>query len=127
MKKSYARILCVFLTVLLAAGFSACGASGGGNGSASGEHVTELRIGTTTANDTFNITSQGGIFGRINYVGFVNGNWVYIDENREIQPYFMTSFDISEDGKVLDFTFPTNALFGDGEPVTGNDVKFSFF
>ena len=110
MKKNTARVLCSLFAVLLVISFSACGSSGGGSGSKSGAHVTELRIGTTTANDTFNILSQGGIFGRINYVGFVHGNWVYIDENREIQPYFMTSFDISDDGKVLDFTFPTDAL-----------------
>ena len=126
MKKSYSKILCMLIASLLAVSFAACGSSGGNSGSKSGGHVAELRIGTTTANDTFNILSQGGIFGRINYIGFVHGNWVYIDENRQVQPYFMTSFNISDDGKVLDFTFPTTALWGDGEPVTGNDVMFTF-
>ena len=127
MKKSLTKILCLLLVSFLVLSFAACGPSDDGkDGSSSGGHVTELRIGTTTANDTFNILSQGGIFGRINYVGFVHGNWVYIDEDRNIQPYFMTSFNISDDGKVLDFTFPTDAVWGDGEPVTGADILFSF-
>lgn len=39
--------------------------------------VKNLVIGTTTPNTTFNLYSQTDIFGRINYVGFVRGNWVY--------------------------------------------------
>lgn len=31
------------------------------------KHVENLIIGTTSVNDTFNLTSQSGAFGRINY------------------------------------------------------------
>lgn len=90
--------------------------------------VDTLVIGTTMANNTFNITTEADAFGRMNYLGFTRGNWVYQDAtcNNELKPYFMTSFDISEDGTVLDFTYPTDAVWSDGEPVTGEDIVFSF-
>ena len=87
--------------------------------------VKNLVIGTTTANNTFNLYGQADIFGRINYVGFVRGNWVYEAEDGSLQPYFFTSFDISEDGCVLDFTWPTTAVWGDGQPVTWDDIEFT--
>ena len=80
--------------------------------------VEHLVIGTTTANNTFNLYSQADIFGRINYVGFCRGNWIYEAEDGSLQPYFLTSFEISEDGTTLDFTFPTTAVWSDGMPVT---------
>ncbi|MDD6966144.1 MAG: ABC transporter substrate-binding protein [Firmicutes bacterium] len=88
--------------------------------------VEHLVIGTTTANNTFNLYSQADIFGRINYVGFCRGNWIYEAEDGSLQPYFLTSFEISEDGTTLDFTFPTTAVWSDGMPVTWDDVEFSF-
>lgn len=87
--------------------------------------VKNLVIGTTTPNTTFNLYSQTDIFGRINYVGFVRGNWVYEAEDGSLQPYFFTSFDISDDGCVLDFTWPTTAVWGDGQPVTWDDIAFT--
>lgn len=90
------------------------------------KYVENLVIGTTTANSTFNLYGQADIFGRINYVGFCRGNWIYEAEDGSLQPYFLTSFEISEDGKVLDFTYPTTAVWSDGVPVTWDDVEFSF-
>ena len=87
--------------------------------------VKNLVIGTTTPNTTFNLYSQTDIFGRINYVGFIRGNWVYEAEDGSLQPYFFTSFDISDDGCVLDFTWPTTAVWGDGQPVTWDDIAFT--
>ncbi len=101
------------------------GSQTGGSGDTESGLVENLVIGTTTAQNTFNIT-QSDIFGRLNYNGFCRGNWVYQDDSGNLQPYFMTSFDISEDGKTLDFTFPASAVWGDGQPVTGEDVLFSF-
>lgn len=87
--------------------------------------VKNLVIGTTTANNTFNLYGQSDIFGKLNYVGFVRGNWIYEAEDGSLQPYFFTSFDISDDGCVLDFTWPTTAVWGDGEPVTWDDIAFT--
>ncbi len=102
------------------------GSQTGGSSDTGGGLVENLVIGTTTAQNTFNIITQADIFGRMNYNGFCRANWVYQDASGDLQPYFMTSFDISDDGKVLDFTFPTTAVWSDGQPVTGEDVLFSF-
>ena len=102
------------------------GSQTGGSGDIESGLVENLVIGTTTAQNTFNITTQSDIFGRLNYNGFCLGAWVYQAPNGDTSPYFMTSYEISEDGKILDFTFPTDAVWSDGQPVTGEDVIFSF-
>ncbi|PID82666.1 MAG: ABC transporter substrate-binding protein [Clostridiales bacterium] len=89
-------------------------------------HVKNLVIGTIGKNDIFNIVSAGGIFGSMNYNGFTQGNFVYRDENGILQPFFFRSFEISDDGKELTFTFPTDAIWHDGKPVTGDDIVFTF-
>ncbi len=90
------------------------------------KHVENLIIGTTSVNDTFNLTSQSGAFGRINYNCIANAYFAYTDENNEIQPYFLTSYEISEDGTELAITFPTDKIWHDGSPVTAEDVQFTF-
>ena len=90
------------------------------------KHVENLVIGTTTANNTFNIVGQADIFGRINYVNFCRANWVYEAADGSLQPFFFTSFEISEDGTTLDFTYPTTAVWSDGEKVTWDDIDFTF-
>lgn len=90
------------------------------------KHVENLVIGTTSVNDTFNLTSQSGAFGRINYNCIANAYFAYTDENNEIQPYFLTSYEISEDGTELAITFPTDKVWHDGTPVTAEDVQFTF-
>ena len=93
---------------------------------ASKKHVENLVIGTTSVNDTFNLTSQSGAFGRINYNCIANAYFAYTDENNEVQPYFLTSYEISEDGTELAITFPTDKVWHDGTPVTAEDVQFTF-
>lgn len=90
------------------------------------KHVENLIIGTTAANNTFNMTTQADAFGRMNYNGLTQGNYVYRDANGDLQPYFFESFEISEDGKVLDFTWHKGAIWHDGEPVTDEDIIFTF-
>ena len=139
------RALCLLLSSVLLLGlFAGCGkqttpettAAAGTETTAAAEtettgeapkkHVKNLVIGTTTANTTFNLYGQTDIFGRINYVNFCRANWIYEDENGDLQPFFFTSFEISEDGKVLDFTWPTTAVWSDGEKVTWDDIDFTF-
>ncbi len=90
------------------------------------KHVENLVIGTTMANNTFNIVGQADTFGRINYVNFCRANWVYEAADGSLQPFFFTSFEISEDGTTLDFTYPTTAVWSDGEKVTWDDIDFTF-
>lgn len=70
--------------------------------------------------------TQSDVFGKMNYNGFTQGNFVYRDEKGELKPYFWKSFKISEDGKQIDFTYPTTAKWHDGEPVTDDDIVFTF-
>lgn len=95
-------------------------------GEAEKKHVENLIIGTTAENNVFNALSQKDAFGRMNYNGLTQGNFVYRDGNNEIQPYFWKSFEISEDGKQIDFTIPLDAVWHDGEKVTMDDLVFTF-
>jgi peptide/nickel transport system substrate-binding protein len=42
-----------------------------------------------------------------------------------IEPYFATSMDVSEDGRVYTFTLPEGATFPSGNPVDAEAVKYS--
>ena len=90
------------------------------------KHVENLIIGTLYANNTFNMTGQKDAFGRMNYNGLTQGNFVYSDANGNLQPYFFRTFEVSEDGTVLDFTWHKGAMWHDGQPVTNEDIIFSF-
>lgn len=90
------------------------------------KHVPNLIIGTTASNNVFNASTQTDAFGRMNYNGLTQGNFVYRDENNVVKPYFFQSYEISADGMELDFTFPLDAVWHDGQPVTSDDVLFTF-
>lgn len=89
------------------------------------KHIEKLVIGTTGANDTFNIMSQSGAFGKLNYNCVVNAYLAYPDNDKNIQPYFLKSYELSSDGKQLKIEFPTDKIWHDGKPVTADDVKFT--
>ncbi|MFA5564311.1 MAG: ABC transporter substrate-binding protein [Acidimicrobiia bacterium] len=96
------------------------------NSHSAGGQVENLVIGTIAENNTFSAVKQTDIFGRMNYNAFTLANFVYRDENNELQPYFFRSFEISEDGTKIDFTVPVDAIWHDGEPVTSDDILFTF-
>ena len=120
--KSIARILSTLLAVMLALTCLSCVALA----EESPKHVDNLIIGTTAANNTFSMNSQKDAFGRMNYNGLTQGNYVYRDANGNLQPYFFDSYEISEDGTVLDFTWHKGAIWHDGQPVTDEDIIFTF-
>lgn len=93
---------------------------------AGGGHVPLLRLGTTNTNDGFNATSQSGILGRINYTGFCQGNMFVRDEKGDLVTSMLKSYEISDDNQTLTLVIPTNAVWHDGEPVTIEDLKFTF-
>ena len=62
-----------------------------------GKHVENLVIGTIADQNVFNSLTQSDAFGRMNYNGFTQGDFVYRDENNNLQPYFWKSFTISDD------------------------------
>lgn len=120
--RSITRTMTMLLSLILAltclSGFAAA--------EGSPKHVENLIIGTTTANNTFNMTGQKDAFGRMNYNGLTQGNFVYRDGNGNLQPFFFRSYEISEDGTILDFTWHKGAMWHDGQPVTDEDIVFSF-
>ncbi|GAA0317645.1 glutathione ABC transporter substrate-binding protein [Bacillus carboniphilus] len=51
---------------------------------------------------------------------------VYIDENKNPQPWVAESWDIKDDGKVIEFKIKEGIKFHNGEPLDANAVKYSF-
>ena len=51
---------------------------------------------------------------------------VRMDENNEIAPYLAESWEVSNAGKTYTFNLAKNAKFHDGQPVTSEDLAFSF-
>lgn len=52
------------------------------------KHVENLIVGTTAANNTFNMTTQSDAFGRMNYNGLTQGNYVYRRRERRFAALF---------------------------------------
>ncbi len=112
--------------LLVAAGCSA--ASTGTPSGAGGSSELTLRVGTTASADGFNAMTENGSFGKLNYTGLCAAPFVTTDEKGEVQPYMMTSWEISDDKNTLTATFATDkgVTWHDGEPVTMDDVLFTF-
>lgn len=55
---------------------------------AGSKHVENLVVGITGSNDTFNLASQSGAFGRMNYNNVANAYFAYTNSENEIKPYF---------------------------------------
>lgn len=128
MKKKNSRI--VFLSILLALCMSlssvlCAGASEAENSEQRG-HIANLIIGTSSQPETTSILSQAGALGKFNYNSITYANLFYPDENNDMQPYFLKSYEISEDACQIDMTFPTDAVWHDGQPVTVDDMVFTF-
>lgn len=57
--------------------------------------------------------------------------WIYdplimLDAEQAPQPWLATSYEISEDGLTYTFHLAEDAKFHDGEPLTADDVKFTY-
>jgi peptide/nickel transport system substrate-binding protein len=52
--------------------------------------------------------------------------FIHIDTNGNILPGIATSWDISSDGKIYEFDIDLNHTWSDGEPLTIEDVYFTF-
>ena len=90
--KSMTRTLRILLALILAL---SC-LSGAALAEDGPKHVANLVVGTTAANNTFNMTTQKDAFGRMNYNGLTQGNYVYRDANGDLQPYFFENYEISD-------------------------------
>lgn len=136
------RILALILGVCLCiAALSACGKTGTGpetipgteqtvqtQAAASTGKVDVLRIGTTSAISGTNVMTESGIFGKLNYNAVVTAPFVVTDEKGQVQPFFMTQWQLSEDQNTITAKFATDQgiTWHDGKPVTMDDVVYTF-
>ncbi len=126
------RILCILLAVLMCFSLASCASNpssqktSDGADQQKGGHVANLVIGTTSQPEDTSIMSQQGAFGKFNYNSITYANLFYPDKNNDMQPYFLKSYNISKDGRELNMTFPTTAVWHDGKPVTVDDMVFTF-
>ena len=91
------------------------------------EEVT-LYIGTTKAPEVISTMYERDAFGRMNYNSFCAAPFLVRDENGIVQPNIMTDWTFSDDQTSLVATFATDKgiKWHDGEPLTMDDVEFTF-
>lgn len=93
------------------------------------KHVEVLRIGTTYANNSFTAFSTDGAFGRMNYNSFTNLNFWEFNEKGELSSdgCFFRGWEVSEDDTQLTLSYDLTGLnWHDGQPVTEEDILFTF-
>ena len=59
-------------------------------------------------------------------VGHIFSGLVVLDQNLEIEPELAHGWDVNDDGTVYTFFLDPDAAFHNGQPVTAQDVKFSW-
>lgn len=116
------RLTAILLALSLLVGFAVCGQP---SAAAESNHVPVIRVGTIQKQNHFSATQSGSAYGRMNYNNFTQANLLNRDEHGNIQPGFFQSWEVSEDALSMTVTFPTNAFWHDGEPVTFEDVEYT--
>lgn len=97
-------------------------------GSSSAGVVEELHLGTTAANDTFTTFVESGAFGKMCYNSFVTAPFWQTGPNGEVEPFLVTDWTVSEDSTTItcDLALNQGITWHDGEPLTMDDVLFTF-
>ena len=116
------KIFCLLLVLALMLAGAAMAETTDGN-------VDLLRIGTTRSLDgSYTVMTEGGSFGKLNYNATVLAPFVVTDAQGVVQPFFMTGWKLSDDLNTMTATFATDQgiTWHDGEPVTMDDVVFTF-
>jgi peptide/nickel transport system substrate-binding protein len=100
-------------------GGQADGTEGGGGGD------TSLTIGFAAEPASLDFTTtDGAAIPEVLLVNVYEG-LVKVNQDGEIEPLLASSWDISDDRTVYDFTLQEGVTFTNGEPFTAEDVKFS--
>lgn len=91
------------------------------------KHVEVLKIGTTSAPESFNIMTEDGSYGKMNYNSFCAAPYIQRGADGSLQPFIMTDWKISEDQTNVIATFATDQgiTWHDGKPLTIDDIIFS--
>lgn len=126
-KRVIAACLAAVMVVLPLSG---CGNAGGGQQGNGSGHVEVLRIGTTYKNDGYSAMNSESAYGRLNYHSFSQLNLWRFDEEGKLtgDGCFFKKWEISDDNRQVTLHFdPLGSLkWHDGEPVTIEDVLFTF-
>ncbi|WP_029089571.1 ABC transporter substrate-binding protein [Brevibacterium album] len=109
---------------LLAAGCSAGSGSTGGSGG--GETRTDIVIAHTAEPTNLDFTTTSGAAIPQALMENVYESLVRIDQSGEVQPALAKSWELSDDRLTYTFLLDENATFSTGDPVTAEDVKFSY-
>ena len=90
--------------------------------------VEELRIGTTAANETFTTFVENDAFGKMCYNSFVTAPFWQTGADGEVEPFIVTDWTVSEDSTTItcDLALDQGITWHDGEPLTMEDVLFTF-
>jgi len=121
MRKSRALVVLIAAVALVATGCT--GGGGQSSGSTSGGH---LILGTLSNIDTLNPfrTFQQNSYSSFEYI---YPQLVQMDlKTLDFLPDFATSWDESSDGLTWTFDTTPNAQWSDGQPLTADDVAFTF-
>lgn len=129
------QVLSLFLAGALALSLFGCSGAPGTAGDASPspaaqaeEEPVTLYIGTTKAPEVMSTMYERDAFGRMNYNSFCAAPFLERDENGVVQPNIMTDWVFSDDLTSLVATFATDQgiTWHDGEPLTMDDIEFTF-
>lgn len=112
------RVLSLLLSGALALGLFGCSA----------QPAEELHLGTTAANDTFTTFVESGAFGKMCYNSFVTAPFWQTGPNGEVEPFLVADWTVSEDSTTItcDLALDQSITWHDGEPLTMDDVLFTF-
>ncbi|MGD1805892.1 ABC transporter substrate-binding protein [Dapis sp. BLCC M126] len=116
-KKNNYRKLAILFTVILIFFLSACRAT-------PSNYQSRLVVSTPSDASTFNYPlnqSAYSVFGYI-YDGLIIENGV----TGELEPALAESWEVSEDGQTIVITLQEDLKWSDGEPLTVDDVVFSY-
>jgi peptide/nickel transport system substrate-binding protein len=122
------RFAAIGVSLLLAAGVSACSSGGSSGGSASGNVV--LVSSPTVENSVvrnfnpFSATSPTVALGIVSYI--YEPLLQFNDIQPGIQPWLASSYAWSDGGKSITFTIRSGVKWSNGTPLTAADVAFSY-
>lgn len=85
----------------------------------------EVRIGIQLEPTSFDITTtSAAAAGEVTYVNVFEG-LTYIDGSGQVHPRLATGWQVSRDGRTVDFQLRKNATYHDGKPFDARTAQFS--
>lgn len=111
------------LTLTITGCSAGAGSSAGGDG---GEARTDIVVAHSAEPVNLDFTTTDGAAIPQALMENVYESLIRIDQNGELQPALATDWTVSDDRLTYTFTLDPEATFSNGDPVTAEDVKFSY-